>query len=150
MIKVKMINIRRYYREAQHQLSNNKALLEQREKFDYNNLSLQALLYEKHHLDKEITSCKEYQTPNLAKAIDQTSYERVKSLDTEIDDETHQRILEIENSELNTRKNKYDFYQNTKKHYTHKATLLDKRVKKIEDFTKTFKSLESVGSEMKE
>lgn len=118
-----MISIRRLYRESQLQLSHSQTLVDLRENFDIQNLNLQSLIYEKHHLEKEITLCKEFPTPNLATAIPSAYYQTVKNLSTQIQyfyvspnnfnrDQTHNEILDLEINELNLRKSKHEEYSN--------------------------------------
>ena len=68
---------RRLFRDSQYLLSDNKDLEQKRETLDIQNLNLQSLIYEKHHLDKEIFLCKEYQTPNFTKVITPEALEEI-------------------------------------------------------------------------
>ena len=115
--KSKMITIRRIYQDAQLALSEAKEAEDTKGIFvEY--LNYQALAYEKNHLEKEINQCDEFETPNLAKAIDKSEYEKVG-------ESSFDYIIGLEKTELENRKKKYEDFlqlQNTTK--TEKAKVL--------------------------
>ena len=71
--------------------------------------------------------CKDYQTPNLAKAINPDDYERVRTLDTQISDEENQYILALETKELEDRKSKFGEYEEIQKTNKQQKEVLLKR-----------------------
>ena len=70
-----MVKFKATFRAMRTKIQNNVDLiLEGKSKVDARNLNLEALLYEKNHLENEIYLAREFKTPNLQNAFSEDKF----------------------------------------------------------------------------